>query len=152
MPRLVGDIDKLPQTLSLEILLDDEVGGFAVLAVFGADVVHDGNIRVIQRRRGAGFLLEARKALGIGGKLCREHLDGDFSAQAGVLGKVNFTHTAGAELLENLVGSQRISDHDPPPSPRRVVRQRGSRRVAYVVQARLDRQSQGSAREWPKIR
>jgi len=46
---------------------------------------------------------EPPEALHIGGERCRQHFDGDLAPQPGVLGQVDLTHTALAELVENAV-------------------------------------------------
>jgi hypothetical protein len=54
---------------------------------------------------GAGFLLEAAEAVGMGGKLARQHLDGDVASQARVVPLIHFAHAADAEEADDLVRS-----------------------------------------------
>jgi len=82
-------VQSLAQRFALEQLGDD-VGGAAVLT----DVMHREDVRVIQRRGGSRFLLKTRQSL----RLCRQaggqDLDGDVPAQAGIVGLIDFTHSA----------------------------------------------------------
>ena len=71
-----------------------------------ADVVKMADVRVIQRRDGTGFALEAVLKFGTGGKMRGENLDGDGAVEAGVIGAVDFAHAAGAERGLNFVGAE----------------------------------------------
>ena len=57
------------------------------------------DVRVIERRQQARFAFEAGKALAVGGKRRRQHLQGDLSAQTRVMRAEHFAHAAGAETL-----------------------------------------------------
>ncbi len=70
-----------------------------------ADVVDGGDVRMVQRRGRAGFLLEARQPLGIRRELLRQDLDRDLAAEPRVAGQPDLAHAAGAELLLDLVGA-----------------------------------------------
>ena len=61
------------------------------------------DVRVVQGGGSTSLLLEAGEALGIRGKLGRQHLDGHLAAQAGVLRQVHLAHAASTELLGDLV-------------------------------------------------
>ncbi len=49
------------------------------------------------------------------GELLRQHLDGDFTAQVGILSTVDFAHAAFTDLLKNLVMANGRTDHRTPP-------------------------------------
>lgn len=46
------------------------------------DAGNPGDVRMVQRRERPGFALEAGETLGVGGKLRRQELGGDFASQA----------------------------------------------------------------------
>ncbi len=71
-------------------------------------------MRVIERRRGARLLLEARQPLGIGGVLLRQNLDRHLAAQARVFAEIHLAHAARAEQLEDLVRAERFADQCSP--------------------------------------
>ena len=52
-------------------------------AIVGTDVVDGQDIRMIQRRGRARFLLEAAQPIGIGRQGCRQHLDRDVTSRRG---------------------------------------------------------------------
>jgi hypothetical protein len=61
---------------------------------------------VVQGTRGLGFGLESPEAVGIGGQLRRQHLDGNLAVEPGVACPVDLTHPPGAERGEDLVGPE----------------------------------------------
>ena len=70
------------------------------------DVVDGGDVRVVQDAGGLGLLLEAAQAVGIGGEGRRQHLDRDLARKARVLRPIHLTHPPGADLAEDLVGTE----------------------------------------------
>ena len=71
-----------------------------------ADVVDGADVRIVQRRDGAGFLLEALARFGIGRQRAGQDLDGHRAIQPGVTGAVNLAHAARADRRDDLVGAQ----------------------------------------------
>ena len=61
------------------------------------------DVRMVQGRGRPGFLLESAKPLGVRGHLLGQDFDSDLSPQLEVLGLVHFSHTARAQLGEDLV-------------------------------------------------
>ena len=61
---------------------------------------------MVQRGRRAGFLLEARQALGIGGEGRRQDLDGDIASQAGITRAIHVPHAAAAERSHDFIGPE----------------------------------------------
>ncbi len=55
---------------------------------------------------GAGLVLEAAPALGIGGRVLGEDLEGDVALETGVAGAVNLAHPPGPEGAQDLVGTE----------------------------------------------
>ena len=58
-----------------ERLADEVLHDEVVESPLRADVVEDADVRMVQRRRRARFLLEATPTIGIGGSPGRQHLD-----------------------------------------------------------------------------
>ena len=69
----------------------------------GADVVDGEDVGVVEGGDGAGLELEALEAVGVGGDVVVEDLEGDVAAEAGVAGAVDLAHAAGPEQLDDLV-------------------------------------------------
>ena len=74
-------------------------------AVLDPDIVHRGDVGVVERRSRARLLLEARQPLRVAGEFARQHLDRHLAPEPSVLGQPHFAHASGPELLENLVGT-----------------------------------------------
>ena len=87
-------VEQSAEAMAVQVFLHDEVDLGAVVGCFGADIVHHRYVRMVQRRRGACFLLESRQALGIRGELGRQHLDRHLAAQPRVFGQVHLPHAA----------------------------------------------------------
>ena len=82
------------------------------LAVLLADVVNRADVGMIQRGSGLRFALKAGERLRVAGNLVGQELERDEAVQARVLGFVNDTHAAAAELLDDAV----VRDGWPPPA------------------------------------
>jgi hypothetical protein len=67
------------------------------------DRIDRDDVGVVQCCSGAGFLLEPAKSLGIVGKCRRQHLDGDFAAEARITGAVHLAHPAGTEQGDDFI-------------------------------------------------
>ena len=70
------------------------------------NVVHDGDMRMVERCRCARLLIKPRQPLAIGAKLRGQHLDRHLATQTRIRGQPHLAHAASAELLEDLVGSE----------------------------------------------
>ena len=75
------------------------------------DRVHSDDVGVIERGDGFRFPCEPRPAFFAFGELGRENLERDLPVELGVLGQKNLTHTTGADLLQDLVVSEGLTDH-----------------------------------------
>ena len=71
-----------------------------------ARVVNDDDVRMVQRPRGASFLLETTEPIRIGRKRRRENLDGDVAAEAFVLGAIHLAHAAFPERGEHFIATE----------------------------------------------
>ena len=91
----------LAQRPALEQLGDD-VGRAAVFA----DVEDGEDVGVIERSRGARFLLESLETVAVLRKRRRQHLDGDVAAEPRVAGAVHLAHRPRPQQGNDLVGTE----------------------------------------------
>lgn len=94
-----------------------------------ADLVDGDDAGVVQGRGGAGLALEAAQALGAGGDLAGQHLDGGLAPELQVAGAIDLPHAPGAQGRQDLVGSEprsRCQAHRFDSARRMVVPGRGS--------------------------
>ena len=89
------------QRLSLE-----EFGDDIRHAIVPADVVHREDVRVIQCRGCARFLLESREAIRVGDERGWQHLDRDVPLQPGVSAAIHLTHAARADLGSDFIWAE----------------------------------------------
>ena len=82
--------------------LEDQIVELAV----AADVMDGADVRIVQRRDDAGFLLEALARFRIGRQRAGQDLDGDRAIEPGVTGAVDLAHAARADRRDDLVGAQ----------------------------------------------
>jgi len=75
-------------------------------AVLVTHVVEGADVRVVQARHRAGFLLEALAELGVLGKMLGEDFDGHGAIEAGVVRSIDLTHAAGTDGGRDLVGAK----------------------------------------------
>ena len=81
-------------------------------AVVVADLVDRHDVRVVEGGGRARFLLEADQAIRVRGDVPRQDLDGHLTTEVQVLRPVHLPHAAGAQLLADLVVSDRLADLD----------------------------------------
>ena len=81
-------------------------------ALVDADVVDRADVRMIERRRDPRFALEAVGDVGRQLDALRQQLQRDVTAEARVDGLVDDAHSAGAELPDDAVVENLITDHD----------------------------------------
>ena len=89
------------ERLAVEVRHHQEVDAVGV-----ADVVDAADMRMVERRYGAGFALEPTARIGICGQLVRQHFDRYGPIEPGIVRPIHLTHAAGAEGRQNLVGTQ----------------------------------------------
>ena len=98
--------DPLSQSLALDELHHEKRCAALVL-----EPVQRRDVRVIQRRENVSLALEALKALLVLSHMARQYFDRNVPAELGVMGAEYFTHTAFADLLQDAVVAERLSDH-----------------------------------------
>ena len=76
--------------------------------------VHGDDVGMVQGSHRLGFALEALESCLVRCHLGRQDLQCNLSFELGVLGEVDLPHSAFADLLEDLVVSQRLAEHDSP--------------------------------------
>ena len=98
--------DQVLQGHALEILHGDKG-----LAVFLANVVDGADVGMVQRGRGLGLALKAAERRGILGHFIGQKLERYKAVQPRVFRFVNHAHPAAAQLLDNAVVRNGLSDH-----------------------------------------
>ncbi len=99
--------DALLQRLAFEELHSDEV-----LAVVIVNFVNCADVGMIECRGRTRLALETLQCLPIPGHLFRQEFQGDEPTELGVLGPVNHTHAAAAQLFKNAIVGYRLADHE----------------------------------------
>ena len=94
------------ERLPLEQLHRDEGAPLVLVRV-----VDRADVRVVEGRGRARLALEALDGLAVPGQLVRQELERHRAAQARVLGLVDDTHAAAADLLEDPVVGEGFADH-----------------------------------------
>ena len=80
------------------------------------DAVDGSDVGVLQLGQKFGFPFKTSQPLGILRELLRQYLDGNFTAQVGVLSPIDFSHASFTDLLENLVMRDGRANDDVSPS------------------------------------
>jgi len=93
------------QSLAIQKLHHDEC-----VAVLVVNFVNGADVRVVLRRCGLTFALEAGEGLRVFGDVVREEFQGDEAIEFDVLGFVDHTHPAATELLYNAVVRDGLAD------------------------------------------
>src|SRR5215813_9871336 len=106
LPRVIDSLSRSDCALFYQfaqLLAFEQFGDDIGRAFMRADVVNREDVRVVERRGGAGFLLEAAQAVRIPGELGGQQLDGDLATESRVFGQIDLAHSAGAKLRNNLI-------------------------------------------------
>ena len=98
-----GDGDGLAGDAALERLTFEELDGDERAAFEFADIVNGADVRMIERRGGAGFAAEPFDGLGILRDVVGEEFQGDVATEAGVFGFVDDTHSTATEFFQYAV-------------------------------------------------
>ncbi len=103
------DLDRLPlregsvlQARAEALALEELRGGVGAAPV-DPEIEDPENVRMVQRRHGLRFALEAGQGAGVGRKSFGQDLDGDLASEPRVLRPVDFAHSAGAKRREDFV-------------------------------------------------
>src|SRR6266852_9300390 len=94
------------QRRSVEILHDDER-----LAVLLTNVVDSADIRMVERRRSSRLAAESLQRLPVLRYILRQKLQCNEAVKPSVLGLVNDSHASAAELLDDAVMRDDLSNH-----------------------------------------
>jgi hypothetical protein len=89
------------ERLPHEILHDEIVGSILV-----TDVMEGADVRMIERRDGAGFMFESRAELRVGCEGLREHFDCDRALEARIARLIHLSHPAGPNGQLDFVGPE----------------------------------------------
>ena len=127
--------DQVAQELAFQQLHREEPN-----AIYLLNGVNRHDVRVVQRRRGAGFLLEAMETLAVSGERGGQDLDRDLAAEARIAGAIHFAHPAHADPRRQLVRPELLTlevvRHH------RVVERHSCRRLQKALRALVRRQQQ----------
>src|SRR5713101_1012562 len=88
-----------------------EFHGYEGTAVLLANVVNRADVGMVQCGCGLGFALKTGECLRVTGNLLGQELEGDEAMQPRILGLVDNTHTASAQLLDDAVVRNGLADH-----------------------------------------
>ncbi len=91
------------------LLAADQFHGDERVPVGFVHVVDDGDVRVLDRRGGLGFLHEPAAAIGVVDQILGQDLERDVAVETRVGGPVDDTHPAAADLLGDAVLGQRAA-------------------------------------------
>src|SRR5205085_1006255 len=91
----------------------DELHGDVIRAAGRADVIDVDDVGMIQSRGGLRLLLETSPALGTGGRIRTQDLDGYRPVEMRIEGPVDHAHSAFTELCFNPVMAEGLADHSP---------------------------------------
>ena len=89
----------------------EKLHGDKRLAILLADVVDGADVGMVQRGCGLRLALKAAERLRILGDFIGQKLEGDEAVQPRVFGFVDHTHPAAAQLLDDAVVRDGLSDH-----------------------------------------
>ena len=76
-----------------------------------ADFVYHADVGVIQTRGGAGFALETGQCLRVFRHVIGQKFEGDETAEFQILGLIDNAHPAPAELFDNPIVRDGLTDH-----------------------------------------
>src|SRR5882672_2272126 len=68
------------------------------------------DVWMVQSRSGSRFSLKPAQAGVVRRKICRQDLQSDEAVESCVLGEIDFTHSTHTEPLQNLVGTNLVSN------------------------------------------
>jgi hypothetical protein len=100
------DADRAGLEPVLERLSFDELHDEKLRAVELIEAIDRGDVCVIERSEKLRFALEAREAIGVGGKRHRKRLDGNVAPEIVVSRSINLAHAADTDLAGDLVGAE----------------------------------------------
>jgi hypothetical protein len=89
----------------------EELHGDEGMAILFSNVVNGADIGVVQGRCGLRFALKAGEGLGIAGNVIGQELEGYEAMQASVFGFVDNTHATAAQLFDDAVVRDGLTDH-----------------------------------------
>jgi hypothetical protein len=83
-------------------------------ATFLADVIDRANVGVVERGCCLGLAAKALESVAVLGEIVGKELEGDKTSEARVLGLVDHTHPASAELLDDAVVRDSLIEQESP--------------------------------------
>ena len=105
-----AEVDGATGEAQVEWLAVEQLHGEIALAVLLVEAVDGADVGVVQGRRRASLAPEPFDGFGARGASGREYLDGHLAAELEVLRPIDHTHPAGAELIEDAVVPEGLTD------------------------------------------
>jgi hypothetical protein len=99
-------LETIGEGLTLEILHDEKVERVTTGVLILADIEERTDMSMAQLRDGFGFALESLEKLFVVGESRRQNLDRHVTIESRILRFPDFTHTAGADRRDDLIGPQ----------------------------------------------
>ena len=116
LQNLLG-FEGLPCDAVLECLALHEFHGDEGLTLVLVDVVDGADMGVVEGGAGPGLAPEPLQGHRVAEEFLRQELQRDGAVQAGVLGLVDDTHASAADLLQDAVVGDGLTDHVVQPAP-----------------------------------
>ena len=102
-------LDAVLEGAALEVLHDDVV----TIGLF-TNVVNGADVGMVESRGGAGFALEALAGLGVVGEFVGKEFESDAAAETEIFRLVDHAHASPAELLQDAIVGDSLSEHGRP--------------------------------------
>jgi hypothetical protein len=103
-------IQRPTANLGCQRLAFEQLHGDKALSILLSNVINGANVWMVQGGGSFSFALESSDGLGIAGKLIGQELQGNEAVKPRVLGFVDDTHTAAAQLLDDAVVRDGLTD------------------------------------------
>ena len=103
-------IQRPTANLGCQRLAFEQLHGDKALSILLSNVINGANVWMVQGGGSFSFALESSDGLGIAGKLIGQELQGNEAVKPRVLGFVDDTHTAAAQLLDDAVVQDGLTD------------------------------------------
>lgn len=129
MPEGLGDLERImhclrhrersppfdhrPEIRSMDIFVHNERN-----APLLTDIIHPGNVLMIELGSGFGFIVESLTGFRFGRMFCGEHFEGDDPIQPGVPRPIDPSHAAAPDQLEDFEMFEPIARQKPLPPAR----------------------------------
>ena len=105
LSRLANGDRATPRPLSKRLAFE-QLGHDERRTAISADVVHREDVRVVQRRGRAGFLLESMEAIDVGRECAGQYLDRNVTPEPRIARAIDLAHAAHSDLGGDLIRAE----------------------------------------------